>query len=299
MTPEIRFKTITSLQDVVPHASLAPRVVPRRVLMCPPTYFEVKDANNAFMADNIGGVDWDKAQQQWSKLKETIENCGFPVEIIEPIAGFEDMVFTANQVLPFAKFGGEPSVIVGQMAFPTRQREVPFFEKWFQAHGYNLLSIPADCERFEGGGDGIWHADLGLLWVGVGQRTSEKSCDELARILEVPVVKLKLVSPKFYHLDTAFAVLDSQSVLVYPGAFDRTGLELIRFYFKNVVEISESDANNFAGNAFALDRNVILQRGSISTCEELGRLQFVPHEVDTSEFMKSGGSVYCMTQMVY
>jgi N-dimethylarginine dimethylaminohydrolase len=43
----------------------------------------------------------------------------------------------------------------------------------------------------------------------------------------------------------------------------------------------------------------VLQKGSASACADLRRLGFKPVEVDTSEFMKSGGSVFCMKQVVY
>jgi len=299
MTNQTQLQVIASVQDAIAVSQFAPRAVPRRILMCRPTYFEVKDAKNEFMSGNIGGVDKSKAQSQWSELKKAFENCGFPVELIEPGADLEDMVFTANQVLPALDEFGKPLVVLGRMTYESRTKEVPHFEKWFRDQGYGVLELPKGCKRFEGGGDGVWHPDRKLLWLGFGSRTEESCCDAIVQLLKAPVVKLKLSSPKFYHLDTAFAVLDVDSVMIYPPAFDQSGLALIHNYFQNVIEVSESDANNFACNALALDRYVVLQKGSASACDELRRLGFTPVEVDTSEYMKSGGSVFCMKQMVY
>lgn len=299
MTSQVEIKAIASLSDAVALSHLAPRAVRRKMLMCPPTYFEVKDAKNEFMSGNIGGVDRDKAREQWHALKATFEKCGFSVELIEPGAGLEDMVFTANQVLPALDADNHPAVILARMAYESRTREVPHFEKWFREHGYKVLNLPESCKRFEGGGDGVWHPERKLLWLGFGSRTEERCCDAVSNLLQVPVVKLRLVSAKFYHLDTCFAVLNANSVMIYPPAFDECGMSLIRNYFQNIVEVSEADANNFACNALALDEYVVLQKGSAAACADLQRLGFKPIEVDTSEFMKSGGSVFCMKQMVY
>ena len=35
----------------------------------------------------------------------------------------------------------------------------------------------------------------------------------------MPVVSLELVDPRFYHLDTALAVLDDTTIAYYPPAF--------------------------------------------------------------------------------
>jgi N-dimethylarginine dimethylaminohydrolase len=113
------------------------------------------------------------------------------------------------------------------------------------------------------------------------------------------VLLLELVNEKCYHLDTSLCILDNDSALVYPHAFSSDGIGMIRALFKNIVEVADEDADNFAGNAVVLGKHVILQRGSNKTCDRLRAAGFTPIEVDTGEFMKSGGSVFCMKMMVY
>jgi N-dimethylarginine dimethylaminohydrolase len=111
---------------------------------------------------------------------------------------------------------------------------------------------------------------------------------------------LKLATKTFYHLDTAFAALDEETVMIYPAAFEKEGLELIHHFFANVIELTENDANNFAGNAVALrGKKVILQKGSTDACRQLRQAGFEPIELDSSEFMKSGGSFFCIKMLVY
>ncbi|NDB82577.1 MAG: amidinotransferase, partial [Alphaproteobacteria bacterium] len=46
-------------------------------------------------------------------------------------------------------------------------------------------------------------------------------------------------------------------------------------------------------------KHVIIQKGCQKTLQLLKDHDFVPLEVDTSEFIKSGGSVFCMKLMFF
>lgn len=276
-----------------------PKVEPKMALMCEPTYFEVKDAKNPFMEGNLGAVDTVKAREQWQALKQTFEKCGLQVKVLPAIAGLEDMVFAANQVLPGIR-DGQPFVVLSEMTHESRRREVPFYRQWFANAGYRILELPGiDHPRFEGQGDVIWHPGREVLWAGFGSRTEERVPQLLCDLLKVAVMKVHLAGSKFYHLDTAFCVLDETTVMLHSPAISPVSMELIRYFFPNVIDVSEADANNFACNALAFERNVILQKGSADTCEQLKKAGFTPVEVDTSEFMKSGGSVFCLKMMIF
>ena len=283
-------------------SSLPARPAMDAILMCDPSHFEVKDVKNAFMDGNVAAVDPAMAKRQWQELAATFKRLGHPVAVQPSAPGLEDMVFTANQM--FVGFSPKLGAyaVPGRMRYPSRRREVQHFRAWFQERGYRILELPVtDGESlfFEAHGDAIWHPGRQLIWGGYGQRTAQRAYELLSGLLAVPVVTLSLPTEKFYHLDTAFSPLDEESVLIYPGAFDADGLALIRHYFKNVVAMTEADADNFAGNALALGKKVVLQRGSTDTCRQLSELGFEPVEVDTGEFMKSGGSVFCLKLAYY
>ncbi len=273
------------------------------LLMCDPANFTVMDVKNLFMEGQVGSVDSDKALGQWADLKRVFEECGFSVQVIPSRSGLEDMVFAANQVLVGEDQQSQRYVVVSNMVHPSRRAEVPFFRDWFAGHGYRIVQLPEEHHAaplyFEGQGDAIWHPRRQLLWGGYGHRTQLEAYELLSGMLAVPVVVLRLAHEKFYHLDTAFCALDERTVMIHPPAFDDSGLALIRHYFENVIEVNEKDANNFACNALALRKKVILQKGSEQTCATLRNLGFEPLEVDTSEFMKSGGSVFCLKMGIY
>jgi N-dimethylarginine dimethylaminohydrolase len=303
---QLESKILSRLEDVrradLRVDALASRIEPTSVLMCPPTHFEVKDSKNPFMEGNVNAVDYELAQKQWSHLKALYESLGYAVKLVAPIVGLEDMVFTANQSLPDFHAGSKRA-IMAQMKHESRRKEVPHFSEWLKAAGYQVLHLSRSdngaVPLFEGQGDAIWHPHKRLLWGGYGHRTEPAAYDQVSSLLDVPVIKLELVNPRFYHLDTAFCALDEQTVLICPQAFSADGLALINKLFARVISVSERDANNFACNALALGKLVVLQKGSQETCAQLKANGFEIAEVDTSEFLKSGGSVFCLKMLIY
>jgi N-dimethylarginine dimethylaminohydrolase len=281
--------------------ALPARPEPQRVLMCTPDYFDVVDVKNTFMEGNIGGVDHARATAEWNDLRRAFESLGHEVVTIPGVEGLEDMVFCANQVLPGLDGDGRPYAVLSRMRHESRRREVPHFAAWFEARGYQIRELPESVQFFEGQGDAIWHPGRRLLWGGCGQRTALTAYQALAALLDVLVIALDLVHPDFYHLDTAFCALSEQAVLVFPAAFSSEGMRLIERLFSTVVAVPESEARDaLACNALALDgKTVVIQRGATATVVKLRAAGFDVVEVETGEFMKSGGSVFCMKMMVY
>ena len=111
---------------------------------------------------------------------------------------------------------------------------------------------------------------------------------------------LELVDDRFYHLDTCLQLVDEQTALFVPSAFTAEGVRLLEKAFPRLVEVPEDEAlHGLACNGHCPDgTHFIVHRGATKTLAEVRRLGLTPIEVDTSEFLKSGGSVYCMKLMV-
>ncbi|HAY35890.1 MAG TPA: amidinotransferase [Bacteroidetes bacterium] len=276
---------------------------PERVLMTSPEHFDVQYVINAHMAGNVGSVDREQAQRQWDVLKSTYESCGLEVEPISGQAGLPDMVFCANQTLPFVSVDGNTKgVVLSNMFAAERAKEVQFFADHFSSKGYEIIrDLSVGETEFEGMGDALWHIGKRLLWGGYGFRTDLSAYKRISEQLDVPILALNLEDPEFYHLDTCMCLLDADTVLIFPGAFDWAGLELIHHFFPNVLEAPEDEARGlFACNAHCPDgRHVIIQKGCTKTNALLTEAGFQVVEVDTSEYLKSGGSVFCMKLMIW
>lgn len=272
---------------------------PHTLLMCPPAHFAVVDVKNPHMAAHVGAVDTGRAAQQWERLRAAFERAGVRVEQITPVDGCEDMVFCANQTFVGPAEGGL-LCLRSNMRHESRQREVPAFEAWFARRGYRVAALPASV-GFEGSGDAIWHPGRGLIWGGHGYRTRPEAYEHVASRFGVPVIRLKLVSEHFYHLDTCFCAIDERTVLIHPAGLTAEGAALVRSVFADVIECSDEEAlRGMACNACAVSgRAVVIQSGNPRTAAALRERGFEVIEIDTSEFIKSGGSVFCMKMYVF
>src|ERR1043165_2837200 len=117
-----------------------------RILMCPPDYYGIEYEINPGMSRARGAAPA-RAQQQWRSLHDTLVQLGVQVELMTPQAGLPDLVFTANAGLVFGN-----RFISSRFMHPERQRETPFFDDWFAAHGFQVEHVP-EGTYFEGAGD--------------------------------------------------------------------------------------------------------------------------------------------------
>lgn len=70
------------------------------ILMCPPNYFEVCYRINPWMDPDAwssqAGMLTALARRQWRQLHDTLVDLGAKLDLVPPVRGLPDMVFTAN-----------------------------------------------------------------------------------------------------------------------------------------------------------------------------------------------------------
>lgn len=274
---------------------------PEKILMCKPEYFEVNYSGNEFMKDNIDNVNKEKAMSQWTVLKSVYEKLGYEVVLIEPVAGLVDMVFTANQSLPFLDASGKKKVILSKMKNDQRKNEVKYFKDFYLKRNYETIELPDEIKYFESMGDCVIDYERNILFGGYGFRTEERTYDLIAKHTDFKIVKLKLINPVLYHLDTCFSIINIKTAVIQKSAFDEEGLSTIKEHFENIIFTDEKEnLDFFVCNCHCPDgKNIIVQKGSIKFAEDITKTGLNLIEVETGEFMKSGGSVFCMKIMIY
>lgn len=296
-------KMITSADQIDFKIGDLPRMpVPKHVLMVEPTYYDVEYVINPHMVDRVGTVNPVQAQKEWEQLADGFQKIGLKIIQLAGVPGLPDMVFSANQSIPFIDENGRRKVVMSIMHTEQRAKEVSHIEKWYHKNNYDVFHLdPEKVEDFEGMGDALWHFKRKLMWGGYGFRTSLAAYEQISGIFNVPVILLELSDERFYHLDTCFSSLDETSVLIYPPAFNEKGLEMIYKVFDNVIEAPEDEAIRlFAVNATCPDgKNVLIQKGCTVVNRKLEDHGFTVHETNTGEFLKSGGSVYCMKMLLW
>ena len=276
---------------------------PNKILMVYPKGFTVAYSINPYMKDqdgNLNQVDPLLAVSQWEDLKALFEKLGSEVSVIQGQEGLPDMVFSANQTFPFREESGKGCLLLSQMKSNYRQPEVSYFKKWAQENALSIYEL-SGSSSFEGMGDALWDYDKGEIYGGFGPRTDVAVYLEIEKITKAKVHRLKLVNENFYHLDTCLCLLGNSTAFAVREAFDQEGWQILKNQFSTLIEIPEEEAlKNFAGNMLCLNsKDVVLQSGSSETRQNLESCGFNVYEVETTEFMKAGGSVFCMKQLYF
>ncbi|KWX59098.1 dimethylargininase [Mycobacterium sp. NAZ190054] len=256
----------------------------RRYVMTAPTYFAVEYVINPWM-DTSSPVDAGLALAQWESLRQTYLDLGHTVELVEPLPGLPDMVYAAN--------GGtvlNGRAVVARFAYAERAGEAVAYAEWMSRNGY----VPAYTRHVnEGQGDLL--AVGPTILAGHGFRTDRRAHDEVAAHVGMPVVGLELVDPRFYHLDTALAVLDDATVAYYPPAFAPASRATLAALFPHAIEVASADAYVLGLNVVSDGLNVVLPSAATGFAEQLRKAGFRPVPVDLTELLKGGGSVKCCT----
>ena len=261
----------------------------RRFLMCRPTYFAVTYRINPWM-DPTAPYDNALAVRQWETLRRTYLELGHEVELVAPQPGLPDMVFAANGGLVV---GGR--ALGARFTYPERHAEGPAYQRWFEGAARSGLLRQAAVPRATNEGEGDFLVVGETILAGHGFRTHPAAHAEVQELFGLPVVGLALVDPRFYHLDTALAVLDDTTVAYYPGAFSEGSRQVLQRLFPDAVLACEEDAAVLGLNAVSDGRHVVLSERAAGLADELRLRGFEPVGVDLSELLKAGGSVKCCT----
>ena len=257
----------------------------RRYLMCPPEHFAVTYAINPWMHPDEP-TDNARAIRQWTELRQVYLDLGHDVRTIDPVAGLPDMVFAANGATVV-----DGKVLGARFRYPQRAAEASAYLDWFRAGGY--ADVRAAGHVHEGEGDVLFTGRA--LLAGYGFRSDPAAAGELAALFERPVVSLRLVDPRYYHLDTALCVLDADTAMYYPAAFDDAGRAAIAEHFAELIEAKDEDAEVLGLNAVSDGRHVVLPVQARGLAAQLRERGFAAVGVDLSELRKGGGGPKCCT----
>ncbi len=263
----------------------------RTVLMCRPDYYTVSYRINPWMHPE-DPTDTGLAVRQWQVLFDTYKSLGFDVELIDPIDGLPDMVYSANGgfVLDNIAYGAS-------FTYPQRQPEGPAYMDWFREHGFDVR-VPQEIN--EGEGDFLLVGDA--ILAGTGFRSDSNSHKEVAEIFGREVVTLELVNPSFYHLDTAIAVLDpapaegeQPNIAYLPSAFSEASLAILQKRYPEAILVSEQDASVLGLNSYSDGKNIVIASRATGFEKQLRERGYNPIGVDLSELLLGGGGVKCCT----
>lgn len=272
-----------------------------RLAMSPPDFFSVDYVINPWMDPESWHASAEQlahdAELGWRTLRSIYERLGATVHVQPPVEGLPDLVFTANAAVVL-----DGTVLLAAYRYPERQGEelhnAAFFGELHRQRVVSRLVFMPQGLFFEGAGDAIWDPTRKLFWTGWGPRSSLEASDMIEAAFGQKTNRLRLVDPRFYHLDTCFCALPGGEALHYPGAFDSDGIALLRSAFapEQLVAVPEADALTLAANAFPVTRrDIVFGKCSQALEDTLGTLGYRVHRADLGSFARSGGSAFCLT----
>ncbi|MEA2194653.1 MAG: hypothetical protein QOG42_1087 [Solirubrobacteraceae bacterium] len=256
----------------------------RRYLMCRPTYFDVTYSINPWMRPEHP-TDTGRALAQWDRLRAAFAQLGHVVEEIAPAPGLPDMVFAANGATVV-----DGKALSARFRYSQRAAEGGLYAAWLRERCHEVR-IAAHVN--EGQGDFLVVGDR--ILAGSGFRTDRRAHAEAQGFFGREVLGLELVDPRFYHLDTALAVLSDEEVMYYEPAFSQDSRRTLRRLYPDAILATEADAEAFGLNAISDGHHVVLAAQATQLAAALRERGFQPIGVDVSELLKGGGGVKCCT----
>src|SRR5436305_10660569 len=159
-----------------------------RILMCRPDHYGIEYEINPWMS-RARGSESERARAQWQRLHDTLLGLGVQVELLPPQPGLPGLVFTANAGLIFRQ-----RFFSSRFRYEVRARETPYFDAWFQEHGFAVEHLP-EGNFFEGAGDALFCGPK--LFAGYRIRSDVQGHQYLAGVLHKQVLPVELVNPSF------------------------------------------------------------------------------------------------------
>ena len=230
---------------------------------------------------------------------------------VEPHVSVSDIVFVANGGLSLPRLS-YPAVILPYMKYAQRKRELSYLKALFQALGVKNISFPGSQDApFEGQAELKWFHGGTKAICGYGYRSTEKTFQILERLLtqiymaeglrppELLVVPIECFD--YYHLDVAMLEYDDTKCILHKKAFSVKSIGKIKKFLgaANVTVLDTLDS--FCLNAVVDGKRLVTHKlqevGLKERLEKITGKQI--HQVDTSEFEKSGGSVRCMVLDIF
>lgn len=255
-------------------------------LMCPPDYYKIAYEINPWMSVRRT-VDKTKAARQWAEFHKLLtQQLKVKVELLDPVRGLPDLVFTANGGLVRKRI-----FIRSNFRHKERKGEAVYFKKWFRKKGYIVKTVERPL-CFEGEGDALFMGRE--LYTGFHFRSDVQAHDVISGYLRASYFALELTDKRFYHLDTCFAPLDEKTALVYLPAFETYAQLVLLENIPDPIRVPEKEALRFACNAVVVERNVVIPAGCPQTTRELEKRGFHVYALDFSEFIKAGGAAKCL-----
>jgi N-dimethylarginine dimethylaminohydrolase len=269
------------------HLSAAPQSLRRPFLLRSPEHFRIEFEINPWMAF-ARQPDPERSLREWSGVAEVLAAAGGSVRTAPSAPEWPDMVFpTDSAIVSGLRF------LPSRFATRERRGESRHTAHWLAGTGFT--EIPWDClapqARLEGGDVVAFGTQL---VAGYGMRSTSNALAALARAFAVSVIPVRLIDPRFYHLDMTTCPLDERRAMVVPDAWDAESRSRLLPLIEEPLIVSIEEAMTFCVSSVVIGRNVVMPACPPRIGRQLEAWGFEVCVTAVGEFIKSGGGIRCM-----
>lgn len=283
----------------------------KTVLMSGVDYFDDGQAINPFMTQ-AEPINLEKARAEHQQIQAALKAAGVTVVTVEPPAGCQDGVYTAN----WALVRGDTAVLA---SLPNaRKAEEIYAEAALKTHGKTVIRVP-DGLKFSGQGDALpcgnylfcgstYRSDVAAQQFAAETLGYERIQLETTPLLDgagIPVTNSYSGWPDsfYYDIDLAISILrgpeGGQKGLIAwcPEAFTPAS-QAVMHSFDGVekIEVSVEEAKQaFACNLVSTGETVIMSADAPVFAAELQTHGLTVVSPDITELAKGGGYIRCTT----
>jgi N-dimethylarginine dimethylaminohydrolase len=285
------------------------------LITCSPDQFDVKYSINPWMSVTLASdtsVNKKLVKKQYNQFIKLLQTYAYvnivPVKSLDPLAKLPDIIYTANAAL-FLPNLPRMTTIISRMLKAQRQPEEQAWKSYMNSIGINIITLPLEKGLyFEGEGDVCFTPDLTKMFCGYGIRSTKKGINALKVIIDKEykrqgsidkkpeLYEIKLINPKYYHIDLCFKPLNNNCALIRRNAIAPKSIKLIESMYETSKLIDLDDTESYSCNGLAINNHYLCSNGisakTIRKIEELAKMKV--STVPMTEFEKGGGSLKCM-----
>lgn len=247
----------------------------------------------------LGEIDPVRAREQHDALVAFYRSQGVTVHLIEDVPPDKPNAYFCRDHFCMTPAGA----IIARMASHSRAGEERFSATALAAIGVPIIHTVHGDGLFEGADVVVVNEDL--VFVGHGMRTNRSGAEQVAdafRRVGVPRVEIVQIPYGCGHIDGTINIVDRDLAMVYPTQLSWVVYETLKQHGFRVIDLPDAyeAQTGMAINVVPLAPGVIVApEGNPITKRLLNEAGVEVFEVEVDELMKGGGSVHCMTGVIW
>lgn len=245
-------------------------------------------------------MDYDRAIYQHDQMAQIYRDYGVNVTYVEN----SEAVLFPNILYVRDTFTMTPQgAIISRLASKVRSGEEKIISSTLATKGVPIIATPFHNMKLEGPDIIIVNSDL--VFLGIGLRTNIAAANYVSEILKMQGFSDIITVQTTYgcgHLDGVVNIINSKYAVIIPKRASYVLYESLKRHGYTIVELTNiKEADAFMSINFVSINNetILINKGAKESNQLYKECGVKCVEVDVSELTNGGGSVHCMTGVIW